>query len=299
MKERVHERAQLATAVEEVARGGSVIDSKIVDSLVGARSGLDHSPLAELTTREREVLAEIAQGKSNAAIAESLVLTKRAVEKHINAIFMKFGLAQADDVSKRVKATLIFLSDTAPRGRTRTWVVGTPGPARTPPHVTPASPIAVPCCAETLPQAMSEDVRDEGRTTDSLAATGSEDEDVRVLTVDDQAVFRRVAHDVIVATLGFEPIGEAGSGEEAVEAVDRLRPDLVLLDVRMPGIGGIEAARRITSAHPDTVVVLVSIEEPDEVGHAVRGSGAATLVRKQDFGPALLRRVWAQHAGIS
>ena len=114
LKERIHERAQLVAAVEEVARGGSVIDSKIVESLVGARSRLDDSPLAELTTREREVLAEIAQGKSNAAIAESLVLTKRAVEKHINAIFMKLGFAQADDVSKRVKATLMFLSDTDP-----------------------------------------------------------------------------------------------------------------------------------------------------------------------------------------
>jgi DNA-binding NarL/FixJ family response regulator len=112
LKERVRERAQLVTAVEEVARGGSVIDSKIVESLVGARARLDNSELAELTTREREVLAEIAQGKSNAAIAESLVLTKRAVEKHINAIFMKLGLAQADDVSKRVKAALMFLADT-------------------------------------------------------------------------------------------------------------------------------------------------------------------------------------------
>ena len=109
LKERVHDGGQLVAAVEEVSRGGSVIDSKIVESLVRVRSG-PRSPLAELTAREREVLAEIAQGKSNSAIAESLVLTKRAVEKHINAIFMKLGLAQADDVSKRVKATLIFLS---------------------------------------------------------------------------------------------------------------------------------------------------------------------------------------------
>ena len=109
LKERVHDGGQLIAAVEEVSRGGSVIDSKIVESLVRVRSG-PQSPLAELTAREREVLAEIAQGKSNSAIAESLVLTKRAVEKHINAIFMKLGLAQADDVSKRVKATLIFLS---------------------------------------------------------------------------------------------------------------------------------------------------------------------------------------------
>jgi DNA-binding NarL/FixJ family response regulator len=114
LKERIHERAQLVSAVEEVARGGSVIDSKVVESLVGARSRLNNSVLAELTTREREVLSEIAQGKSNAAIAASLFLTKRAVEKHINAIFMKLGLAQAGDVSKRVKATLMFLSDTDP-----------------------------------------------------------------------------------------------------------------------------------------------------------------------------------------
>ena len=117
LKERIHERAQLVSAVEEVARGGSVIDAKIVETLVGAKSRSDSSPLAELTMREREVLAEIAQGRSNAAIAESLVLTKRAVEKHINAIFMKLGLAQADDVSKRVKAALIFLSDTESAAR--------------------------------------------------------------------------------------------------------------------------------------------------------------------------------------
>lgn len=118
---------------------------------------------------------------------------------------------------------------------------------------------------------------------------------VRVLTIDDQAVFRRVAEDVIDATPGFESVGAAECGEDGVAAVDRLRPQLVLLDVRMPGIGGIEAARRITSAHPDTVVVLISIEEPDEFAHSARGSGAATLVRKQDFGPALLRRLWTVH----
>jgi DNA-binding NarL/FixJ family response regulator len=118
---------------------------------------------------------------------------------------------------------------------------------------------------------------------------------VGVLTIDDQAVFRRVAEDVIVATPGFESIGEAECGEDGVAAVDRLRPQLVLLDVRMPGIGGIEAARRITSAHPDTVVVLISIEEPDEFAHAARGSGAAALVRKQDFGPTLLRSIWTMH----
>jgi DNA-binding NarL/FixJ family response regulator len=112
LKERIHDRGQLSSAIHSVARGGSVIDPKIVEVLVGARARAEHSPLLELTSREREVLSEIAEGKSNAAIAESLVLTKRAVEKHINSIFMKLGLADADDVSKRVKATLMFLSET-------------------------------------------------------------------------------------------------------------------------------------------------------------------------------------------
>jgi DNA-binding NarL/FixJ family response regulator len=70
--------------------------------------------LSELTRREREVLAEMAEGKSNAAIADSLVLSKRAVEKHVNSIFMKLGLAVSEDVSKRVKATLMFLADSSP-----------------------------------------------------------------------------------------------------------------------------------------------------------------------------------------
>ncbi|MGH3022240.1 MAG: response regulator [Gaiellaceae bacterium] len=111
LKERVHDRAQLASAIETVAEGGSVIDPKIVEGLVAAKTRAEHSPLAELTPREQEVLAAIAQGKSNAAIAESLVLTKRAVEKHINSIFLKLGLAEAEDVSKRVKATLLFLAE--------------------------------------------------------------------------------------------------------------------------------------------------------------------------------------------
>ncbi len=115
LKERVHNRAELTAAVHAVAEGGSMVDSKVVDGLVGARTAADRSPLNELTAREREVLAEIAQGKSNAAIAESLFLTKRAVEKHINAIFLKLGLADAEDVSKRVKATLMLLAEVAAR----------------------------------------------------------------------------------------------------------------------------------------------------------------------------------------
>jgi DNA-binding NarL/FixJ family response regulator len=111
LKERVHNRAELMAAIRAVAEGGSMIDPKIVESLVAARGRAERSPLNELTAREREVLSEIAQGKSNTAIANSLFLTKRAVEKHINSIFLKLGLADAEDVSKRVKAALMFLSD--------------------------------------------------------------------------------------------------------------------------------------------------------------------------------------------
>jgi DNA-binding NarL/FixJ family response regulator len=111
LKERVRARGELASAIRSVAEGGSVVDPKIVEGLVAARVAAERSALSELTPREHEVLAQIAQGKSNTAIAESLVLTKRAVEKHINAIFLKLDLAFADDVSKRVKAALLFLAE--------------------------------------------------------------------------------------------------------------------------------------------------------------------------------------------
>jgi DNA-binding NarL/FixJ family response regulator len=111
LKERVGNRAELTAAIHAVATGGSVVDPKIVDALIAERARADGSPLATLTPREREVLAEVAAGKSNSAIAESLVLTKRAVEKHINAIFLKLGLRDSEDVSRRVKATLIFLAE--------------------------------------------------------------------------------------------------------------------------------------------------------------------------------------------
>jgi DNA-binding NarL/FixJ family response regulator len=111
LKQRVHDRAELVAAIRSVANGGSVIDPKIVEALVAARSRSERSPLASLTPREHDVLAEIARGKSNTAIADALVLTKRAVEKHINSIFLKLNLSDAEDVSKRVKATLVFLAD--------------------------------------------------------------------------------------------------------------------------------------------------------------------------------------------
>ena len=110
LKERVSDPQQLVAAIEAVVDGGSVIDPKVVEVLVHARSAGTNSPLSALTRREHDVLAELAQGKSNAAIAQSLVLTKRAVEKHINAIFTKLELESPDDVSRRVKAALLFLA---------------------------------------------------------------------------------------------------------------------------------------------------------------------------------------------
>jgi DNA-binding NarL/FixJ family response regulator len=111
LKERIRNRDELIGAIEVVARGGSVIDPTIVDVLIKARTRLAQSPLAELTPRERQLLAQIAEGKSNAAIAESLFLTKRAVEKHINAIFAKLNLPETQQVSRRVKATLMYLAE--------------------------------------------------------------------------------------------------------------------------------------------------------------------------------------------
>ena len=113
LKERVHNRAELTAAIRAVADNGSMIDSKIVEGLVRARTDAQRSPLKELTDREREVLSEIAKGKSNRAIAESLFLTKRSVEKHINGIFLKLGLSDGEDVSRRVKAALMLLSQDA------------------------------------------------------------------------------------------------------------------------------------------------------------------------------------------
>jgi DNA-binding NarL/FixJ family response regulator len=114
LKERVHDIGQLMSAIEAVAAGGSVIDPKIVELLVAARARGDGSPLTDLTEGERRVLTEIAHGKSNVAIAASLQLSKRAVEKHTHSIFKKLGLASSTEVSKRVKAALLFLAEGSP-----------------------------------------------------------------------------------------------------------------------------------------------------------------------------------------
>jgi DNA-binding NarL/FixJ family response regulator len=111
LKEHVGHRNHLMGAIREVGSGGSVVDAKVVEVLVEARTRARNSPLAHLTPREREVLAGVAEGKSNAAIASTLFLTKRAVEKNINSIFSKLDLPDDTEVSRRVVASLLFLAE--------------------------------------------------------------------------------------------------------------------------------------------------------------------------------------------
>lgn len=110
LKERVSDATQIVHAIEEVARGGSVIDPIVVEALVQSRLKRSASPIDRLTPREREVLEEMAQGRNNAGIASALFLSERAVEKHINALFSKLGLSEEPDTHRRVKAVLLFLA---------------------------------------------------------------------------------------------------------------------------------------------------------------------------------------------
>jgi DNA-binding NarL/FixJ family response regulator/DNA-binding SARP family transcriptional activator len=110
LKERVHDIGQLVAAIRAVAEGGSVVDPKVVEALVAEKTRREHSPLNELTQRERDVLREMAEGKNNAAIAEALHLSERTVEKQIHSIFLKLGLAWEPAVHKRVKAVILYLS---------------------------------------------------------------------------------------------------------------------------------------------------------------------------------------------
>jgi DNA-binding NarL/FixJ family response regulator len=117
---------------------------------------------------------------------------------------------------------------------------------------------------------------------------------VTVLAVDDQAVFRRAVKELIAATPGFQQVGEAASGAEALELADLLRPDLVLLDVRMDEMDGLETARRLTASRPETVIVLISLNDVPEAASALVG-GVAAHVRKQDLSIRNLRELWAAH----
>jgi len=113
LKERVKDLEQLVTAIHTVAEGGSVIDPKVVEALVAENARTEESPLNQLTPRERDVLHEMAAGKSNAAIADALFLTERSVQKVIHSIFLKLGLTWETSVDKRVKAVILYLAESA------------------------------------------------------------------------------------------------------------------------------------------------------------------------------------------
>jgi DNA-binding NarL/FixJ family response regulator len=110
LKERLRDPAELGRALHDVAAGGSLVDPRVVDRLLGQWGERGSSPLDRLSPREREVLALVAEGRSNSAIADALVITKHAVERHINSIFGKLELSESQDVSRRVKAALLYLA---------------------------------------------------------------------------------------------------------------------------------------------------------------------------------------------
>lgn len=118
---------------------------------------------------------------------------------------------------------------------------------------------------------------------------------VAVMVVDDQSPFRRAARAVIKATAGFEAVGDAQSGAEALRWADDVQPDLVLIDVHMPEMDGFETARRLVQAHPGCVVVLVSLAALDLPAASVTACGAVAFVRKQELCPAMLRGLWLRH----
>ncbi len=112
-----------------------------------------------------------------------------------------------------------------------------------------------------------------------------------VLTVDDQAIFRRTLASLVEAAPGFVQVGEAASGTEALALTAELRPDLVLLDVRMSGLDGIETAQRLAAAHPRVAIVLISIDDVPELA-AANAPPRATFVRKQDLSISKLDEIW-------
>jgi two-component system, NarL family, invasion response regulator UvrY len=119
---------------------------------------------------------------------------------------------------------------------------------------------------------------------------------VGVMIVDDQAPFRRAARMVMAATPGFAVVGEAESGEEAVDLFERLAPGLVLMDINLPGINGIEATRRITGAHPEATVLLLSTYQAADLPSGADSCGAAGYVNKEEFGPSVVLDIWKNRA---
>jgi DNA-binding NarL/FixJ family response regulator len=123
--------------------------------------------------------------------------------------------------------------------------------------------------------------------------------EVRVLVVDDHRGFRAAASAVLRRVSGFSVVGQAASAEEALEQAEALHPDLVLMDIRLPGMNGVDATRLLTGRAPDTVVVLVSTYPPEDLPWAVDGCGAAGYLRKEDLSPRALQEFWEQHSPTS
>ena len=193
-------------------------------------------------------------------------MSERAVEKHVGSVFQKLGLVHESDVNRRVMAVLAFLEAT---GRPRpTGEGGQPHPG-----VRPA-----PC------------PRAPGRETMSRSRSGA-DAEVRVLVVDDQEPFRRAMAAVVDGDRRVRGGRLATTGEESLAAVAELRPDLVLMDVNLPGIDGIEAARDSPPRPAAPVVVLLSTYDEDEFD--LDGCGASAYVAKAAFGPDRLSEAWA------
>jgi two-component system invasion response regulator UvrY len=121
---------------------------------------------------------------------------------------------------------------------------------------------------------------------------------VPVLIVDDQAFFRSAARAVLAVMPGFAAVGEAWSGEEAVARVEELSPELVLMDIHLPGISGIEATRRIRGTHPGTAVLLLSTYRSEDLPADAHDCGAMDYLHKEDFEPEVLERIWVEHQPV-
>ena len=220
LKERVSEVDELVRALHDVARGGSALDPKVVEGLLARKNERDQLRPARPDRARARGAAELATGRSNAAIAKALYMSERAVEKHVGSVFQKLGLANESDVNRRVMAVLAYLEATG-------------GAAADAERPAPRRSAANPTVAD-------------GRLRGTMESRRCAMTEVRVLIVDDQEPFRRAMGAVVDATDGFVVVGSATSGEESLTAAAELRPDLVLMDINLPGIDGIEAARRLS-----------------------------------------------------
>jgi DNA-binding NarL/FixJ family response regulator len=250
LKENVSDVDELFAAVRTTAAGGSSIDPEVINLLVSAQLHAVRSPLASLTPPEHEVLAAMATGKDNAAIAATLHLSERTIEQRINSLLAKLGLGEEPDANRRVKAVLLWLQEQG-------------------------------CQHYSAPSGWH------GRS--------SEPGPIRILVVDDQEAFRRAARAVIERTAGFVLAAEATHAEAAFAAVSAASPDLVLMDIGLAGVDGIEATRHLLFRHPGLVVVLLSTYERADLPAAARACGATTYLPKHELSPALLRAVWDRH----